>query len=75
MEKKLIRDMNRKVLGGVVAGLQRSYAPQMDLSLLRVLVAVGGVLIPPLTPVVIVAYGVLWIVAPRSDRMALPPLA
>ncbi|GGO34097.1 PspC domain-containing protein [Deinococcus humi] len=75
MEKKLIRDMDRKVLGGVVAGLQRTYAPQMDLSLLRVLVAVGSILLLPITPAVIVAYGVLWIVAPRSDRRSLQSLA
>ena len=75
MEKKLIRDMDRKVLGGVVAGLQRVYAPQMDLSLPRVLVAVGSVLLLPITPAVIVAYGVLWIVAPRSDWRSLQPLA
>ncbi len=43
MERKPIRDMDTKVLGGVMAGLQRTYAPQLELSLLRVLVAVGSV--------------------------------
>lgn len=68
MEKKLIRDMNRKVLGGVVAGLQRIYAPQIDLALLRVMAVVVAVCIPP----VIVAYGALWVIAPRPDQMVLP---
>ncbi|QFP78078.1 PspC domain-containing protein [Deinococcus sp. AJ005] len=70
MEKKLIRDMDRKVLGGVVAGLQRLYAPQVDLMLLRVVAAVLAVCIPP----VIVAYAALWIIAPRSDQRQLQPV-
>ncbi len=69
MEKKLIRDMDRKVLGGVVAGLQRLYAPQVDLMLLRVGAAAVAVCLPP----VIVAYAALWIIAPRSDRRQLQP--
>lgn len=71
MKKELTRDMDRKVLGGVVAGLQRAYAPRADLSVLRVAVAAGGLLLPPLAPAVLVAYGVLWVGAPRSDRRAL----
>ncbi|CAM3965904.1 PspC domain-containing protein [Deinococcus marmoris] len=71
MEKKLIRDMDRKVLGGVVAGLQRLYAPQVDLSLLRVAAAVLAVCIPP----VIVAYAALWVIAPHSDQRQLQPAA
>lgn len=71
MEKKLIRDMDRTVLGGVVAGLQRLYAPQVDLSVLRVAAAVVAVCLPP----VIVAYVALWVITPRSDQRQLQPSA
>ena len=71
MEKKLIRDMDRKVLGGVVAGLGRLYAPQVDLAVLRVVTAVVAVCVPP----VIVAYAALWVIAPRSDGRQLQPAA
>ncbi|WP_156953208.1 PspC domain-containing protein [Deinococcus frigens] len=63
-----MRDLDRKILGSVMAGLQQSYAPQTDLSLLRALVAAGSLLIPPLAPAVVVAYGVLWAVTPRPDN-------
>ncbi|WP_261663385.1 PspC domain-containing protein [Deinococcus sp. Marseille-Q6407] len=59
------RDESRKMLAGVVAGLQRRYLPQTDLTLLRVLVVLLGIMTGA-APFLMVAYVLLWILAPAA---------
>lgn len=57
------RDEGRKLLGGVVAGLQRRYLPQTDLTVLRVLTVVIS-LMSGAAPFAALAYALLWVLAP-----------
>lgn len=60
MKEELVLDRDRKMLAGVVAGLQRTYLSSVDLAVLRALVVLAAVFIHPLTPVIVGMYAVLW---------------
>lgn len=66
MKKELVLDRNRKMLAGVIAGVQRTYVPNFDLVVLRALVVLAAVFIHPLTPVIMGMYAVLWYFMPKK---------
>ena len=66
MKKELRLDRNRKMLAGVIAGVQRTYLPNVDLAVLRALVVLAAVFIHPLTPVILGMYAVLWFLLPKK---------
>lgn len=66
MQKELQLDRNRKMLAGVVAGVQRTYLPNVDLAVLRALVVLAAAFIHPLTPVMMGMYALLWYMLPKK---------
>lgn len=67
--KKLFRDVNRKVLGGVAAGVAHYFKiDPIWIRLILVLMFIN-VFFGELSGVVFVAYIVLWIVVPANDRL------
>lgn len=64
MIKALHRDTSRKLIAGVIAGIQREFLPHIDLTLLRVIVGCATVFITPLTPFLVGLYILLWILTP-----------
>ena len=70
MNKELVRNPNKKLIAGVVAGLQEVYAPQMNLTLLRMLVALAVLFIHPILAVLVAAYLLLWVLMPTPQKAA-----
>lgn len=68
MRKEPVRNTDKKILAGVVAGLQETYAPHMNLTLLRVLLALSVLFIHPVSAVLVVAYLLLWVLMPTNER-------
>lgn len=71
MKNELTRNVNNKKIAGIIAGIQAAYLPHMDLTLLRVLVALVAAFIAPLSPIIVTAYLVLWVLLPESPRAEL----
>ncbi|MFC6592590.1 PspC domain-containing protein [Deinococcus lacus] len=57
------RDLGRSRVAGVAAGLQRSYWPDLDLTVLRAVIAVAFSF-TPLGPGLAALYLLLWLLAP-----------
>lgn len=68
MQKELVRNTNKKLIAGVVVGLGETYAPQMNLTLLRLLVALTVLFIHPISAVIVAAYLLLWYMMPTNER-------
>lgn len=62
-ERKLYRDTNRKVLGGVCSGLSHYFG--IDSLWVRLLF----ILLTPAAGVLVIAYIIMWIVIPESDEI------
>lgn len=60
---RFTRDRSRPLVAGVVAGLQRAHLPQVDLTVLRVLVFV---LMLGTVPLSLLAYGLLAVLTPAE---------
>ena len=67
MEKKLYRDENRKVIGGVCAGLADYLG--IDVTILRIIFVVAGIL----KGSGLIAYIILWIVVPKRSFPYMDP--
>ncbi|MDO4262930.1 MAG: PspC domain-containing protein [Deinococcus sp.] len=59
------RDERRKLLAGVVAGLQNRFLPQVDLTVMRVAVLVLS-LLTGAAPFLALGYALLWVLAPAE---------
>lgn len=65
MEKKLFRDINNKLLGGVSSGLACYF--NLDVSLVRLLWVLLTICSGPWT---IIVYTLMWIILPQGDSSA-----
>lgn len=59
MEKELQLDRSRKMLAGVVAGVQRTYLPKVDLAVLRAGLVLLVAFVHPLSALIVSMYGLL----------------
>lgn len=64
-QQTFTRDSSRKMLAGVVAGLQRKYLPQVDLTIFRVGVVILGAATGTF-PFMVLAYFLLAVLAPEQ---------